>query len=214
MRAVGLFFLLASMLPAAEVVGKWTGTMTSEAVAPIPLVLTMQERAAELSGSIAFSSSGEPVPLERIGLDGGQLTFQAPDSGGHVIAFQLTVSVRDMKGEAISEGKHLSVYLTPLRGTNGFDRWPPSLTFAPRLTHKVDPVYTEEARRAQLQGTVLLYVKVTTDGRATDMKVLRGLGLGLDEKAMECVSKWRFEPGTKDGHPIAAAAQIEVNFRM
>jgi TonB family protein len=202
------------MVPAAEVVGQWNGAMTPEVGASIPIFLTMQRPAPELAGSIAFTSDGEPVRLEKIALNGDQLTFQAPDSSGHVIMFRLTVSVRDIKGEAISEGRRLSVYLTPTRGTNGFDRWPPGSSLAPRLMYRVEPEYTDEARKARLQGTVLVYVKVTPEGRATELKILRGLGMGLDEKALECVAKWRFEPGTRDGHAVTVEAQIEVNFRL
>jgi len=202
------------MLPAAEVAGQWSGTMTREGFPAIPILLTMQRPAPELSGSIDFTSGGEPVPLSKTSLNGNQLAFQAPNIGGGMITFQLTVSVRDMKGEAFSEGNQFSVYLTPLRRNNGFDRWPPGSSLAPRLIQKVEPEYTEEARKARLQGTVLVYVKVTPDGRATDMKVLRALGMGLDEKALECVAKWRFEPGTKDGHAVTVEAQIEVNFRL
>ncbi|MEO8372979.1 MAG: energy transducer TonB [Candidatus Solibacter sp.] len=208
-----LIFFLASLLPAAEVTGKWNGAMTAEGIS-IPIFLTMQRLAPELSGTIAFTSAATPVPLEKLSLQGDQLKFQAVDSANHVFAFQLTVSGRDMEGEAISEGKHLSVYLAPLRGTNGFDRWPPNSTFAPKLIHKVDPEYTEEARRAHYQGTVLVYAKVAPDGRPTDLRVLRSLGMGLDEKALECVAKWRFEPGTKDGHAVTVEVQIEVNFRL
>ena len=214
MRTLQAFLLLASMLPAAEVTGKWNGAMTPEVGDSVPIILTMLRPAPELSGSIEFTAGGTSVPLQKVTLNGSQLTFQALDSGGHAISFQLTVSVRDMKGEAVSEGKHLSVYLTPQRGTNGFDRWPPGTALAPRLIYKVEPEYTEEARKARYQGTVLVYVKVTPDGRPTDLKVLRGLGLGLDEKALECVAKWRFEPGTRDGHVVTVEAQIEVNFRL
>ena len=85
---------------------------------------------------------------------------------------------------------------------------------APVLIYKVPPEYTEEARKAKYQGTVLLYVEIGPDGTATNIKVQRSLGLGLDEKAVECVKQWRFKPGQKDGQPVAVAATIEVNFRM
>jgi len=213
MRALCVCLLITAMLPAAEVVGKWYGAITAEGTS-IPLILTMREQAQQLGGTVSFTSDGTPAPLEKIALNGSRLTFQTVDSANHVFAFQLTVSVRDIKGEAISEGKHFSVYLTPLRGTNGFDRWPPGMPLAPQLIYKVDPEYTEEARKAGLQGTVLVYVKVTPDSRATDLKILRSLGMGLDEKALECVAKWRFQPGTRDGHAVTVPAQIEVNFRL
>ncbi len=85
---------------------------------------------------------------------------------------------------------------------------------APALLAKVEPEYSEEARKAKYQGTVLLYVQVSPEGKAVNMRVLHSLGLGLDEKAMEAVKKWRFKPGTKDGKPVTVEAQIEVNFRL
>ena len=78
----------------------------------------------------------------------------------------------------------------------------------------MEPEYSEEARKAKYQGTVLLYVEVDPSGKATNMRVLRSLGLGLDEKAMEAVKKWKFKPGYKDGKPVTVAATIEVNFRL
>jgi TonB family protein len=85
---------------------------------------------------------------------------------------------------------------------------------APVLIHKTAPEYTEEARASHYQGTVVLSVKVEPDGVAHNIKVIRSIGLGLDEKAIEAVSQWKFKPGTKDGVPVTVAAQIEVNFRL
>ena len=102
----------------------------------------------------------------------------------------------------------------PVVQPSTYERWPPGTPVAPTLIYKVEPEYTEEARAAHYQGTVLLYTRITPDGRPTELRVLRGLGLGLDEKALECVAKWRFKPGTKDGQPVSTEAQIEVNFRL
>jgi TonB family protein len=85
---------------------------------------------------------------------------------------------------------------------------------APTLLYKVEPEYSEEARKAKYQGTVVLYVEVDTTGRAVNPKVIRSLGLGLDEKAVEAVRKWKFKPGSKDGRPVTVIATIEVNFRL
>jgi TonB family protein len=82
------------------------------------------------------------------------------------------------------------------------------------LLSKVEPEYSEEARKAKYQGVVLLYVEVDPSGKAVNIRVLHSLGLGLDEKAMEAVKKWRFKPGVKDGRPVTVQAQIEVNFRL
>ncbi|MGA9497166.1 MAG: energy transducer TonB, partial [Terriglobales bacterium] len=73
----------------------------------------------------------------------------------------------------------------------------------PRLTYSPDPEYSEEARKAKFQGTCVLWVVVGADGRPRDIKVARTLGLGLDEKAIEAVKTWRFEPGKKDDKPVA-----------
>jgi len=85
---------------------------------------------------------------------------------------------------------------------------------APALLYKVEPEYSEEARKAKYQGTVLLYIEVDPNGHATNIRVARSLGLGLDEKAIEAVRKWKFKPGYKDGKPVTVAATIEVNFRL
>jgi TonB family protein len=60
----------------------------------------------------------------------------------------------------------------------------------------------------------VLRVIIDASGRATNPEVVRSLGLGLDERAMEAVKKWKFRPGYKDGKPVAVVAQIEVNFRL
>jgi TonB family protein len=85
---------------------------------------------------------------------------------------------------------------------------------APSLVSKQEPEYSEEARAAKYQGTVTLYVEVGPDGQAHNIRILRSIGLGLDEKAIEAVSNWRFNPGMKDGVPVTVAASIEVNFRL
>jgi TonB family protein len=85
---------------------------------------------------------------------------------------------------------------------------------APRPIYDPDPEYSEEARRAKYQGTVLLWVIVGSDGRPRDIRVQRSLGMGLDEKAIEAVRQWKFEPSMKEGHPVAVQVNIEVSFRL
>jgi len=84
----------------------------------------------------------------------------------------------------------------------------------PSILRKVEPEYSEEARKAALEGAVILQIVIGTDGQARDLKVLRSLGMGLDETAIAAVSNWQFHPGAKDGQPVPVFAQIEVNFRM
>jgi len=85
---------------------------------------------------------------------------------------------------------------------------------APRAIFDPDPEYSEEARQAKYQGTVFLWVVIGADGRAKEIRVQRSLGMGLDEKAIEAVREWRFEPGRMAGVPVPVQVTIEVSFRL
>jgi len=85
---------------------------------------------------------------------------------------------------------------------------------APVPVYRPEPEYSEEARKAKWQGAVLLQLVVDENGVPQDIKVIRSLGLGLDQKAIEAVQKWRFKPGQKDGKAVPVSANIEVNFRL
>jgi TonB family protein len=85
---------------------------------------------------------------------------------------------------------------------------------APVLISKTEPKYTAEARLAKYQGTILVYLKVDTEGLPRDVKVLRGLGLGLDQRAIDAISQWRFKPAMQAGQPVPVEAHVEVNFRL
>jgi periplasmic protein TonB len=84
----------------------------------------------------------------------------------------------------------------------------------PRAIYAPDPDYSEEARKAKYQGTVILWVIVGIDGRPRDIRVMRSVGMGLEQKAIEAVRIWKFDPGRKDGHPVAVQVNIEVAFRL
>jgi TonB family protein len=84
----------------------------------------------------------------------------------------------------------------------------------PKVLQRVEPAYSEEARKAKWQGTVIVSLVVDEKGKATNVTVVRPLGLGLDEKAIEAVKKWVFAPGTKDGKPVPVTAQIEITFNL
>ena len=85
---------------------------------------------------------------------------------------------------------------------------------APVPVYKPEPVYSEMARAAKLQGEVVLSLVIGVDGTASNIQVIHALGLGLDEQAIDTVSQWRFKPGTKDGVPVPVQAAISVNFRL
>ena len=85
---------------------------------------------------------------------------------------------------------------------------------APQAVSTPDPEYTEEARRAKTQGTCILWLIVDAEGRPRDIRIVRGLGFGLDAKAIEAVKQWRFEPALKDGKPVNVQISVEVGFRL
>jgi TonB family protein len=85
---------------------------------------------------------------------------------------------------------------------------------APKGIYTPDPEYSEEARKAKYQGVCVLWLIVDPNGRPRDIKIARSLGMGLDQKAIEAVRNWKFEPAKKDGQPVAVQINVEVNFRL
>lgn len=85
---------------------------------------------------------------------------------------------------------------------------------APIPIYKPDPPYSEEARKAKYQGTVVLWIVVDTQGNVTEIRVVKPLGLGLDEKAVDTVRTWKFKPATRNGIPVPVRVAVEVSFRL
>jgi TonB family protein len=84
----------------------------------------------------------------------------------------------------------------------------------PKLLYKVEPEYTNQARSSGLSGKALLSLVVDVDGRPKDIKVVSPLAAGLAEQAVKAVSKWRFQPATRNGMPVPKTARVEVNFQL
>jgi TonB family protein len=85
---------------------------------------------------------------------------------------------------------------------------------APRPTYTPEPEFSEQARRAKFQGTVILQIVVNKKGDVVRVILERALGMGLDQNAMEGVERWRFSPATRNGQPVAVALNIEVAFNL
>jgi TonB family protein len=84
----------------------------------------------------------------------------------------------------------------------------------PRVVFQPEPEFSEEARKAKFQGVCTLALVVGVDGRPRNIRVQSSLGMGLDEKAIEAVKNWKFEPAMKDGHPVPVAIAVEVDFHL
>ncbi len=85
---------------------------------------------------------------------------------------------------------------------------------APQAISSPDPEYTEEARQAKKQGTCVLSMVVDEQGHPRDLRVVRGLGFGLDAKALDAVRRWQFQPALKDGRPVNVQISVEVEFHL
>jgi periplasmic protein TonB len=140
-------------------------------------------------------------PVEQLGIPGG------PDTDSSGVG----------KGETVGSSRGHNVGNGPTDGTGVGDESGPfrAAAMLPTCLYCPTPVYTEEARETKLQGLVTLAVLVTADGHATDMRVTKGLGAGLDERAMQTVRGWRFSPARDAARrPVAAWVTIEVVFRL
>ena len=84
----------------------------------------------------------------------------------------------------------------------------------PEVVHEVRPLYTEAARRAGVQGVVILELVIGTDGAVESVRVLRGLPLGLTQNAVDAVRQWRFRPSAYRDHPVRVRYVLTVRFTL
>ena len=85
---------------------------------------------------------------------------------------------------------------------------------APKLLHYVEPEFSSKSKEAFIEGVVRISTVVTTEGRPSDSRVVRGLNAEEDRTAMEALKQWRFQPGTKDGKPVNVRVTIEIAFHL
>lgn len=85
---------------------------------------------------------------------------------------------------------------------------------APQVIYQVEPEFSEEARKAKVSGNVIVYLWVDKNGLPSHVRVVRGVGMGLDEKAVEAVRQYRFKPAMENGKPVTVEMNIEVNFQI
>ncbi len=109
-------------------------------------------------------------------------------------------------GPGSGSGDHIGVSTLPHIGDTGVT--------APIPVYRVEPEYSDEARKARFQGTVVLQIVIDEHGIPTQFEIRQPLGLGLDAKAVEAVKQWRFRPAMKNGKPVAVVAIIHVSFHL
>ena len=99
-------------------------------------------------------------------------------------------------------------------GSGGSSKPQVHLTRQPQLIYQVEPEYSEDARKVHFQGTVILSIEVDTNGLPSNIRVVRAIGLGLDERAVQAVAKWKFRPAMSGDRPVIAPALVEVSFHL
>lgn len=126
--------------------------------------------------------------------------FHPKHGNGQPISAQMVVLVKYRLNPEVDSGLDASL-------NNG-------ITSEPRLQYKADPEYDPQARAANIEGSVLLRTTIGTDGIPTNIRITRSLTATLDQKAVECASKWRFVPAFQSGRARPVDAVIEVHFRL
>ncbi|HVH26599.1 MAG TPA: TonB family protein [Vicinamibacterales bacterium] len=130
---------------------------------------------------------------------------QGPGAGGGV-GTGLGAGIGEGNGAGIGDGSG--------GGTGGGVYRPGSGIEPPRLLHEVKPDYTEDARRQRLEGEVTMEIVVQRDGTVGDLTIIRGLGGGLNERAVRAVRQWRFSPARRRGVPVDVIVEVAVDFKL
>ena len=136
---------------------------------------------------------------------GAETDSQGSGSGGGVGTGQ---------GTGLGEGTGAGIGPGSGGGTGGGPYRPGSGITPPEIVREVKPDYTEEARRRSVEGDVVLEIVVRSDGSVGDVKVVQGLGAGLDRRAIDAVKQWRFSPAKRFGRPVDVLVEVAVEFKL
>jgi TonB family protein len=118
------------------------------------------------------------------------------------------------QGTGLGEGDGAGIGTGTGGGTGGGPYRPGSGITPPSLQREIKPDYTEEARRRGIAGDVVLEIVVRSNGTVGDLKVLQGLGGGLDQRAIDAVRQWRFSPARRFGTPVDVIVEVAVEFKL
>ena len=118
------------------------------------------------------------------------------------------------QGTGLGEGEGAGIGPGSGGGTGGGPYRPGSGITAPSILREVKPDYTEEGRRRNIEGDVVLEIVVRRDGTVGSVKLLQGLGAGLDQRAIEAVRQWRFSPAKRYGTPVDVMVEVAMEFKL
>lgn len=142
----------------------------------------------------------------------GVLTDAAPEGDSH--GSGTGGGTGTGRGTGIGEGDGSGIGPGSGGGTGGGPYRPGSGITPPSLVREVKPAYTEDARRRGIEGDVELEIVVRSDGSVGEVRLLRGLGAGLDQRAADAVRQWRFSPARRFGTPVDVMVEVAVEFRL
>lgn len=118
------------------------------------------------------------------------------------------------QGTGIGQGDGAGIGPGSGGGTGGGPYRPGTGITAPAILREVKPDYTEEGRRRHLEGDVVLEIVVKSDGSVGSVKLLQGLGAGLDQRAIDAVRQWRFSPAKRHGVPVDVMVEVAMEFKL
>jgi TonB family protein len=189
------------------------------------VVTRMPSKRTYMQALLAFADSGRPAAaasalLRRRHLRSRlrELAKESAMSRRRLVSTALVlgcVMSGAISGAVLALPLDLPIEEAAARAQQVVDSKEPGVTM-PRVVSEVKPEYTPEAMRARIQGTVLMTALVRTDGRTDNIEVTRSLDTeyGLNERAVAALSQWRFEPGQKDGKPVAVRVTVEMRFTL
>jgi len=178
---------------------------------PTPRIEPIQVDPPKPTPPPAVQAPVVPVPADPVdtaGVLGRSATTtpsNGPGSGG---------GVGSGTGTGIGEGQGAGIGPGTGGGTGGGPFQPGSGIDPPQLLREVHPVYTDDARRRAIEGDVVLEIVVRRDGTVGSLRVIRSLGAGLDQKAVDAVRQWRFGPARRQGVPVEVVVEVSVEFKL
>jgi TonB family protein len=169
---------------------------------------------------MAIGDESKTVPIEKVQIQGERLSFEIHDNAGQNVRFQFTPTRTFLVGESTIGRLNSRVCLSPQQdggASTGHDNCDRVYNYGgpnsgAMLVQRVEVPYDLLPANTH-SAVVQLSFEIGVDGTATNIKVLRSSGLGLDEKTVETVKQWRFKPARKDGMPVAVPMTLDIVIR-